>query len=84
MVASKACIGLKQYMKNKPVRWGYKRFVAVSSNGLTWDFFVYEGKLQGNSDNESVMELLDTQLLGTGYKLIVDKLPINPDVLGTS
>ena len=38
--------------------------------------FVYEGKRQRNSD--SVMALIDTRLLGSGYKLFVDNFNTSP------
>lgn len=78
-VAFKAGVGLKENMKKKPDRWGYKLFVlADSKNGYTWDFFVSRGNSGSWLAYESVAELIDTRTLGTGYKLFVDHFYTSP------
>ncbi len=39
----------KQLIRGKPVRWGYKAWVAADPNGYAFDIFVYQGK-DGNTD----------------------------------
>ncbi|KAG1660356.1 PiggyBac transposable element-derived protein 3 [Nymphon striatum] len=36
--------GIKQYMKNKPTKWGFKKWARCSSDGLLQEFDVYTGK----------------------------------------
>ncbi|XP_063050427.1 piggyBac transposable element-derived protein 4-like [Engraulis encrasicolus] len=77
MVASKARIRFKQYIKNKPTKWGFKLFVlADSSNGYTCDFSIYGGKTRATSGQglgfDAVVNLLHVPSLGTGYNVYVD------------
>ena len=45
MVAFKDRIGMKQYIKDKPTKWGFKLWILASSDpGYTYKFQVYTGK----------------------------------------
>ncbi|CAJ1074011.1 piggyBac transposable element-derived protein 4-like [Xyrichtys novacula] len=89
MVASKARIGFRQYMRDKPTKFGYKLFVlADSKTGFTSNFFVYQGKgdtkvkQRGQTEDglsvTSVMNLMKFDLLGKGYHLYVDNFYTSP------
>jgi hypothetical protein len=78
MVKSKHRSGIKQFMKDKPVKWGLKVWVlADSSNGYTVDFNVYIGKDAASETSENglgydvVMKLMQPYL-GQGYHLYLD------------
>ncbi|KAG7523504.1 hypothetical protein JOB18_048850 [Solea senegalensis] len=83
MVASKARISMKQYVKNKPTKWGYKLFVlADSSIGYTWNFNVYTDKTESpmvhSLSYTAVMNLMVFPLLGSGYTLYTDHSYTSP------
>ena len=84
MVKSKHRSGIRQYIKNKPNKWGLKLWVlADSSNGYTIDFDVYIGKVAGQIIGENglgydvVMKLM-APLAGQGYQLFVDNFYSSP------
>ncbi|KAM3871364.1 piggyBac transposable element-derived protein 4-like [Diretmus argenteus] len=84
MVATKAKMGMTQYMKDKPTRWGIKLFVlADSDNGYTVNFNVYIGKSHKPTSEHglsyyAVMDLIQPSYLGTGYHVYIDNFYTSP------
>ncbi|KAL9952183.1 hypothetical protein ACROYT_G039398 [Oculina patagonica] len=78
MVRSRHRAGIKQYIRDKPTKWGIKLWVlADSSNGYTIDFNVYIGRAAGRKVSANglgydvVMKLMDP-FFNQGYHLYVD------------
>ncbi|CAB4039704.1 Hypothetical predicted protein [Paramuricea clavata] len=87
MVKSKHRSGIRQYMKNKPTKWGIKLWVlADSSNGYTIDFNVYIGKSQHEAPSQNglgydvVMKLVNPYL-GQGYHVFFDNFFSSPKLV---
>lgn len=82
MVATKARLGIKQYMSNKPTKWGLKFFVLADVNVYTIDFKLYTGKSEVASGNglsfDVVTSLINKYYLGSGYVIYRDSFYTNP------
>ena len=51
MVGTKGRSSIKQYMPNKPTRWGIKVFARSGASGM-YDFFGYTGKVDVPEDKD--------------------------------
>ena len=78
MVKSRHRSGFRQYIRDKPTKWGIKLWVlADSSNGYTVDFNIYIGRAAGQEVSENglgydvVMRLM-APYHNLGYHLFVD------------
>ena len=55
MIPFKGRLGFKQYMKNKPTKWGIKAFVrSDATNGYVYHMQIYTGK---NAETDSSVGL---------------------------
>ena len=88
MVKSKGRFGFKQYIKNKPVRWGFKLFaLCCSVTGYLYDFIVYTGR-QNDSVSEhgplhDVVVQLCEPFCNQGYKAYFDRFYTSPQLVTT-
>ena len=76
MVKSKARFPMRQYIRDKPTKWGFKLWViADSSTGYTYDFNIYIGRRAQASEHglsyDVVLTLVE-DLMNQGYKLYMD------------
>ena len=78
MVKSRHRSGIRQYIKDKPTKWGIKLWVlADSSNAYVQDFNIYIGKQAGRDISQhglgyDVVMTLMHNYLNQGYHLFVD------------
>ena len=83
MVRSKAHFSFKQYIKNKPTKWGFKLWcLCNATNGYTVNFSIYRGKtgevVSGNGLSYDVVFRLMDEYLDQGYNLFVDNFYTSP------
>lgn len=77
MIPFKGRSSLKQYIRSKPHKWGYKVFMRAGASGIMYDFRVYVGKGTCSEvglgfSGDIVMTLCETLLDGQNFKLCFD------------
>lgn len=87
MVKSKARVSFKQYIKNKPVRWGFKLFaLCCSKTSYLFDFKVYTGRegdgVQHGLAHDVVTDLCEP-FTGQGYEVYTDQFYTSPALAHT-
>ena len=83
MVRSKARFSFKQYIRNKPTKWGFKLWCLCNArNGYTVTFSIYRGKTGEVASNKGlsydVVFHLMKNYLNQGYSLYVDNFYTSP------
>ena len=84
MVGFKGRSAMKQYIPNKPTKWGYKVW-CLSSNNYLLSFKVYEGAREGNaslSASDAVLHLV-RPYQNHNRVLYMDRLFTSPELLTT-
>jgi hypothetical protein len=89
MIPFKGRLGMKQYMKDKPVKWGIKVWMlSESSTGYNYNFEVYVGRNAGEDGRhpavglgENVVLTLTEPLALMGYHVYIDQFFTSPTLL---
>ena len=86
MVKSKARSHFRQYIRNKPTKWGFKYWVLADPTGYTLDFELYCGSHRGAPISEhGLSHHVVTGLIETyheqGYYLFMDNFYTSPTLM---
>ena len=86
MVKSKARTHFRQYIRNKPTKWGFKYWILADPTGYTSDFNIYCGKqrttvLSGLGLSYDVVMELIRPFQFQGYLLFLDNFYTSPALL---
>ena len=86
MVKSKARTAFRQYIRNKPSKWGFKFWVIADPSGYTLDFNLYCGKqrttaLSGHGLSYDVVVELIRPFANQGYLAFFDNFYTSPKLV---